>query len=69
MYCLLFVFRCVPDEQKSLALGIQWILVRCLGKYNDLGLDGVKGSCTMHFKNKENHPLLLFSVYTNFVDF
>ena len=25
-------YRCVSEKQKSFALGIQWILVRCLGK-------------------------------------
>lgn len=30
---LLFWFRCVSDQQRSFALGIQWIVVRTLGTY------------------------------------
>lgn len=27
------LFRCVPDSQRSFGLGIQWIVVRTLGKW------------------------------------
>lgn len=30
---MLFWFRCVGDQQRSFALGIQWIVVRTLGTY------------------------------------
>lgn len=26
------IFRCIPQEQRSFGLGIQWIIARCLGK-------------------------------------
>lgn len=32
MPALSATMRCVPERQRSFALGIQWILVRCLGK-------------------------------------
>lgn len=25
------IFRCIPQEQRSFGLGIQWIIARCLG--------------------------------------
>ena len=31
LYCIVLYCRCVRDEQRSFALGIQWIKVRVLG--------------------------------------
>ena len=30
-----FLFRSVPSEHRAVGLGLQWVLLRLLGKYNN----------------------------------
>ena len=74
-------FRCVPNQQRSLALGIQWIIARCLGSIPGPILFGKliditcklwqskcneQGSCFFYDNQQMSHNMLAVSLVGKF---
>lgn len=64
-FCICFAFRCVHDDQRSFALGIQWIKVRILGTIPAPMIFGIliDETCILWQKSCDNYGACL--VYNN----